>query len=85
MNHPQQTILRVAEGGRIVIPAEVRQRLDMEVGSELLLTVQDDHATLTSAKAARKKAQKLVRRYVPAGSRLSQELMTERKAASRRE
>jgi AbrB family looped-hinge helix DNA binding protein len=77
--------MRVAEGGRIVIPAEVRARLGLEVGEELVLTVEDDHATLMNSKAARQRAQQRVRRYVAGGASLSAELMAERKKDARRE
>jgi len=74
-----RTNLRVADGGRIVIPAEVRERLGMQVGSDLVMTVEDDHATLMNAKAARRRARQLVRRYIKPGVSLSEELMAERK------
>ena len=77
--------LRVAEGGRIVIPAEMRQRLGLEVGTELVLTVEDDQATLTSAEASRRRAQERVRKYIPADVSLSEELMAERKREADRE
>jgi AbrB family looped-hinge helix DNA binding protein len=85
MSEVLRTTLKVAGGGRIVIPAEVRQRLGMTVGSEVVMTVQDDHATLMNAKAARRRAQERVRRYVPANVSLSEELMAERKAEAERE
>lgn len=77
--------LRVAEGGRIVIPAAVRERLGVEVGSDVVVTVEDDHATLTSARAARRRAQQRVRRYVDPKASLSEELMAERKREAQRE
>jgi len=77
--------LRVAEGGRIAIPAEVRERLGMEVGTELVLTLEGDHAKLMNAKAARRKAREKVRRYAPPNASLSKELMAERKAEARRQ
>ena len=80
-----RTTLHVAAGGRIVIPAEVRERLGMEVGAELVLTVQDDHATLINARAARRKAREGVRRYVNPKASLSRELMAQRKEEARRE
>jgi AbrB family looped-hinge helix DNA binding protein len=85
MEQALRTILRVADGGRIVIPAVVRERLGMEVGAELVLTVEDDHATLINARAARRKAREKVRRYVPPNASLSNELMAERKAEARHE
>ena len=80
-----RTTLRVADGGRIVIPAEVRQRLGMDIGDDLVMTVEDDHATLTSAKAARRRARQRVRRYVAPDASLSKELMAERKKEAGRE
>jgi AbrB family looped-hinge helix DNA binding protein len=85
MRQTLRASLRVAEGGRIVIPAEVRQRLGLEVGTELVVTVEDDHATLTSARASRRRAQERVRRFIPAGISLSKELMAERKREAERE
>jgi len=80
-----RTNLRVADGGRIVIPAEVRERLGMEVGSDLVMTVEDDHATIMNAKAARRRARQLVRRYIKPGVSLSKELMAERKKEAENE
>ena len=85
MESPLRATLRVAGGGRIVIPAEVRERLGMQVGADLVLTVEHDHATLMNAKAARRKARESVRRYVGAQVSLSGELMADRKAEARRE
>ena len=85
MSRVLRTTLKVADGGRIVIPAEVRERLGMDIGSELVMTVEGDCATLMNAKAARRRARERVRQYIPANVRLSEELMAERKAEARRE
>jgi len=70
---------RVSDGGRIVIPAEFRKRLGLEVGTEIVVTVADDQVTIISAKAARRRAQQRVRQYVDKSVSLSKELMAERK------
>lgn len=85
MGETLRTTLRVADGGRVVIPAEVRKRLGVDIGSELVLTFEDDRVTLTNAKAARRRAQERVRRYVSPGRSLSRELMAERKKEAARE
>ncbi len=85
MKQELRTTLRVADGGRIVIPAEVRERLGLEVGADLVMTVEDDRATLMNAKAARRRARQRVRRYVAPGASLSEELMAQRKKEARRE
>jgi AbrB family looped-hinge helix DNA binding protein len=83
MKEQRQKTIRVAKGGRITIPAEVRQRLGMEVGTDLVMAVEGDHATIMSAKAARRRARQLVRRYVKPGVSLSEELMVERNEEGR--
>jgi len=85
MKQALQTILHVADGGRIVIPAAVRDRLGLNIGSDIVMTIEDDHATLMNAKAARQRARQRVRRFIPAGASLSDELMAERKKEARRE
>lgn len=85
MKQEVRTTVRVADGGRIVIPAAIRERLGLEVGSDLVLTVEDDHATLMNAKAARRRARQRVRRYVAPGVSLSKELMAQRKQEAGRE
>jgi len=78
-------VLRVSGGGRIVIPAEARRRLGLKVGADVVLTVEEDRATLTSAKAARHRARERVRQYVAPAARLSEELLAERKKEAERE
>jgi len=85
MEETLRTTLRVADGGRIVIPAEVRRRLGLEVGSEAVLTVEEDRATLMNARAARRRARQRVGRHVPPGVSLSEQLMAERKREAERE
>jgi AbrB family looped-hinge helix DNA binding protein len=85
MGRTLRTTVRLAEGGRIVIPAEVRKRLGLDVGAEVIMTVKDDEAVLIGAKAARRKAQQWVRRHAKPGVSLSKELMAERKQEARRE
>jgi AbrB family looped-hinge helix DNA binding protein len=75
----------MTEGGRIVIPAEVRKRLGLEVGSEVVMSVEDDKATLMSVEAARRWATEMVCRHIPPDVSLSEELMAERKEEAERE
>ena len=85
MSRRFRTTVRVADGGRIVIPAEVRQRLGFEVGTDVVMTVEDDQATIMSLEAARRRACELVAKYVAPGVSLSEELMAERKKEAERE
>jgi AbrB family looped-hinge helix DNA binding protein len=76
---------RVTEGGRIVIPAEFRRALDLEVGDEVILDLGEGQLTLLTPQQAVKRAQELVRRYVPQGYRLVDELIAERRSEAAHE
>ncbi len=72
--------LRLAEGGRIVIPAWARQQLGLKIGDALMLTIEGDHAAIIPARAARRRSQSIVRKYLKGDDSLSSELLAERKA-----
>ena len=70
---------KLAEGGRIVIPVEYRQALGLHVGDEVILRLEDGEVRIFTPQQAIKRAQELVRRYVPEERSLSDELLEERK------
>lgn len=76
---------KVAEGGRIVIPAEFRRAMGLNVGDEVILDLEEGQLTLSTPRQAVKRAQELVRRYVPRGRRLADELIAERRTEAARE
>jgi antitoxin PrlF len=73
---------KLAEGGRIVIPVEYRQALGLHVGDEVILRLEDGEVRIFTPQQAIKRAQELVRRYVPRERSLSDELLEERKMES---
>jgi antitoxin PrlF len=70
---------KLAEGGRIVIPAEYRQALGLHVGDELILRLEGGEVRIFTARQAIKRAQELVRRYIPQNRSLADELIAERR------
>jgi len=76
---------RITEGGRVVIPAEFRRQLDLQPGAEVILDVTDGELRIRSLRRAIERAQTLVRRHVPEGVSLADELIRERREAARRE
>jgi len=68
-----------------VIPAEFRRQLDLQPGAEVLLDVTDGELRIRSLRWAIERAQALVRRHVPEGTRLADELIRERREAARLE
>jgi AbrB family looped-hinge helix DNA binding protein len=71
--------VKLTEGGRIVIPVEYRQALGLHIGDDLILRLEDGEVRIFTPQQAIKRAQELVRRYIPQGRSLSDELIAERR------
>lgn len=76
---------RVAEGGRVVIPAHYRRQMGIDVGDEVMLRLEDGELRITTLRQAVRRAQELVRRYVPEGHSLADELLEDRRREARDE
>lgn len=74
------TRTKLTEGGRIVIPAEYRQALGLQVGDELIMRLEDGEVRIFTLRQAIKRAQELVSRYLPQDRSLADELIAERRA-----
>lgn len=70
---------KLTEGGRIVIPVEYRQALGLHVGDELILRLEDGEVRIFTTRQAIKRAQELVRRYIPQSRSLADVLIAERR------
>jgi AbrB family looped-hinge helix DNA binding protein len=70
---------KIAEGGRVVIPAALRKELGLEIGDDVILELDDDELRLRSLRSAIYQAQAAVRRYVGKDVRLSDELIADRR------
>jgi AbrB family looped-hinge helix DNA binding protein len=81
----QTTRVKVAEGGRVVIPAEYRKQLGLRPGDNVILQLDDGEIRLYTVREAIRRAQEMVRRYVPEGVSLVDELIAERRAEAARE
>lgn len=72
------------EQGRLVLPAEVCLSLGLKAGDQVVLELDEmDAHLLLSREGAVRRAQALVRKYVPEGRSLSDELLEERRKESR--
>jgi AbrB family looped-hinge helix DNA binding protein len=80
-----ETRMRVNQNGRIVIPASFRKALGINAGDEVVLRIKDDELRISSLNRRIERAQRLVRRHVKPGTSLADELIAERREASKRE
>jgi bifunctional DNA-binding transcriptional regulator/antitoxin component of YhaV-PrlF toxin-antitoxin module len=69
----------------VVIPAAMRKALGMNVGGVLDLRVVDGELCISTQESRLRRAQERVRRYVPAGVSLANELSAERREAAKHE
>ena len=72
--------MKMSDGGRVVIPAEIRQSLGLKEGDTVLWELRGGEAVLTTRLAQMREAQAMVRQYVAAGVSLVDELITDRRA-----
>jgi AbrB family looped-hinge helix DNA binding protein len=79
----QQARTRVGEKGRVVIPASFREALDIKVGDEVELRIEDNELRLSTLKSRLARAQQRLRRIIKPGRSLSKELIAERREAAR--
>jgi AbrB family looped-hinge helix DNA binding protein len=85
---PAHYTLHLGHRGRLVLPAEVRHRLDLKDGDRLILTVETDGSLrLQSAREAARHGRGLLRQLLPPleDRCLSEELIAERRAEAERE
>jgi len=76
---------RINQNGRVVIPASFRKALGIECGDEIVLRVEQNELRITTLKNRLARAQQRIGSYLGKGARLSQELIAERRAASKLE
>jgi antitoxin PrlF len=71
--------IATASNGRLVIPANVRSELGMQSGGNFIVHGEDGQIRLEPIQAAIAHAQAIVRRYVPEGVSLMDELSEDRR------
>ena len=75
----------IGQGGRIVIPAEYRKALGICEGDTVIVALDDGEVRVFTIDEWIRWAQELVRKYIPPGRSLVDELIAERRAEAARE
>jgi AbrB family looped-hinge helix DNA binding protein len=83
--HSKPVRTRINENGRIVIPAPIREAVGLTRGQEVILWAEKGEVRISSPVARMRRAQELVRRYIPEGVSLADELIAERREEAARE
>lgn len=77
--------MKMSEGGRVVIPIEIRRAMGLNDGDTVLWELNDGVAQLTTRAQRLRRAQALVRKYVKPGDSLVDGLIADRRAEAARE
>jgi AbrB family looped-hinge helix DNA binding protein len=76
---------KVSEGGRVVIPAELREKYHIEVGDSVVWRDDGDGLRLFSRRNGIRRAQQVLAKYRRPGESVVDELIRERRAEAARE
>jgi len=79
------TVVTLAANGEVVIPETLRGELGFLAGDRLVARVVDGALVIESVDSRIRRAQEIVRRYIPEGVSLADELIAERHAEAERE
>jgi AbrB family looped-hinge helix DNA binding protein len=77
--------VRIIEGGKLIIPASMRRELGIATGDTVLVDVAEGELRVRSLSKAIERAQAIVRRHVPEGVSLADELIADRRREAERE
>jgi len=76
---------KMTEGGRLLVPVELRRTLGMQPGSDVVLDLTDGELRVRPLDRAVARAQSIVRRYVPDAANVTDDFIQERRASAARE
>lgn len=77
--------VRIVDGGKLVIPAAMRRELGISTGDTVLVDVEDGELRVRSISRAIERARAILRRHVPEGVELADELISDRRREAERE
>ena len=77
--------LTLGPGGRVVIPAALREAMEVEEGDAILAWVEDGELHLLSPRVGARQAQAMLKAVLPEGVNLADELIADRRREAQAE
>ena len=77
--------VKIVEGGKLVIPAVMRRELGIGAGDTVMVDIDNGELRVRSISKALERARAILRRHIPEGSNLADELIMDRRAEAERE
>lgn len=76
---------KIGAGGRVIIPAVIREKLHMSVGDEVILHVREEELSITTTEQALHKLREKVKKHSRGKASLVDELFATRRTEASRE
>ena len=76
---------KISKGGKIVIPAFFRKKLDLKDGEEVSFDIQDDNIVIISPRHSLKRAREIINRYHSSDESLVDQLIADRRKEAENE
>ncbi len=80
-----RAVVRVDAQGRLLVPKELRDAVDMRPNEKVTLLVEDGEIRIVTVEAATQRIREIAARYPTPGRSLVDELIAERRAEAARE
>ena len=77
--------VKIIDGGKLIIPAAFRRSLGFDIGDTVVVELDEDGLHVRSLSSAVRRAQQIVREFVPDEVDLADELIAERRIEAERE
>ena len=77
--------VKIVDGGKLVIPAAMRRELGISTGDTVLVDVDGGELRVRSVSRAIERARAILRKYVPEGVSVADELIADRRREAERE
>ena len=77
--------VKIIDGGKLIIPAAFRRSLGFDTGDTVVVELDEDGLHVRSLSSAVRRAQQIVREFVPDDVSLAEELIAERRIEAERE
>ena len=80
-----QATLRLGPGGRVVVPANIREAMGLKQGDAMLATLEGTELRLVTVNETIRQLQEIAKSFAPEGVSLVDEFIAERRAEALRE
>lgn len=77
--------VKIVDGGKLVIPASMRRQLGIGTGDTVLVDVDNGELRVRSVTRAIERARAILRKHIPEGVGLADELIADRRREAERE